>query len=73
MASRFVGPEVSPDHSSQRDSVMGDGAVCGVSAMDTSLKMGAMTSAVSVWSGRWHARGVAATAARMPSYAPLPK
>jgi hypothetical protein len=46
---------------------MGDGAVSGVVAAETSLKMGAMTRAASVSSGRPQDRGVAATAARMPS------
>jgi hypothetical protein len=59
-------PDFTPVHSSQRESVIGDGAASGVSAIDTSLKMGARTSAVSASSARSQARGVAATAARMP-------
>ncbi len=67
MAFTLFEPDATPVHSSQRDSVIGEGAVSGVAAIDTSLKIGAITSAVSSSSDRAHDRGVAATAARMPS------
>ena len=46
---------------------MGDGACSGVSPIETSLKMGAITKAVSSSSDSAQGRGVWATAARIPS------